>query len=142
MKVTSVNRSVLLRALCLTAFCFCLQVVAGEPTKPVQDQSTDQTPQANALPAGSAGKKGYVDPKTREIVNPTPAMQVAESVPVDHMLSTSSEGLKQVQNEARPGGYRMDLKGRFSSAMMVSVDAQGNQVVGCGADQHQHPEEK
>lgn len=136
MKVTSVNRSAMLRALCLTALCLCLFVVAGEPTAPTQDPTADQKTQTTTLPAGTAGMKGYVNPETKEILSPTPAMQVTESVPVDHMLSTSAEGLKQVQSSARPGGIRMDLKGRFRSAMTVTVDAQGNQVVGCGDPDH------
>ncbi len=130
MKVPSVNRSALLRSLCLTVLCSYLLVFAGEPAKPAQN-AADPNAQAAALPAESAGMKGYIDPKTREIIQPTPALQTVESVPVENMLSTSAEGLKEVRSEGRAGGYRMDLKGRFRSAMVVTVDAQGNQVVTC-----------
>lgn len=143
MNRSSHGSSTLLRLLSLSAFFLCLITIAGEPAKPAKSNQPQEPTQVSAsaeaaLPEASAGMKGYIDPKTRQIVTPTPAVQATEPVSVDSPMSTSHEGLKEERSEARPGGYLMNLKGRFNSAMVVTVDADGNTVVGCdNAETHE-----
>lgn len=79
---------------------------------------------------GSAGITVYKDPKTGRFV-PVPQEGAAElSKALGDALSTSQEGLVEVP--APGGGFMVDLRGRFQSATMATVAADGTVTVHCG----------
>lgn len=67
---------------------------------------------------------------------------------LNQMVSRSTEGLKE--EAMANGGYSVDLKGRFMSAMVITVDEQGEVQTECFApddarinhDGHVHTKEK
>ena len=84
----------------------------------------------SAAPAGAAGMRIHVDPTTG-VLRSTPAVAPA-SPPVTAAVSTSPLGLVQVP--APRGGVMVDLKGRFRSAVMARVGANGTVTTECHTD--------
>lgn len=95
----------------------------AQPRAQAQHESQTQTP------VGTAGMRILAPGVTKE-------QAAAETVAYDSPTSTSSQGLYEV---AQPGGGAMvHLQGRFQSATIVTVDANGKTVVECGGSSHGH----
>lgn len=116
-----------------------LPAVAGEPA---QDRSrVTQRGCPEPATAGTAAKKGevgqnagaakesggfrvYIDPQTRQFVEP-PTDQPVAPTPPPAAVSTSAEGLVETPNPEPGGGVMMDLKGRFRSPVTATVGPDG-----------------
>ncbi|MEA2953236.1 MAG: hypothetical protein QOD40_1276 [Alphaproteobacteria bacterium] len=79
------------------------------------------------IPEGAAGLTVHIDPQTGKILRE----RAPNTVPLQlspreqNSLNTSHEGLVQVPNSAPGGGVKLDLKGRFQSPLVVTIDANG-----------------
>jgi hypothetical protein len=83
---------------------------------------------ASVQPGAAPGMRVYIDPKTGEPTAPPPGAAV-ESAPA--VQQRSGEGL--VEEPAPGGGVMMDLKGRFKTPLVVTVDPDGRTHVGRGS---------
>lgn len=81
------------------------------------------SPHPGAVPSpASAGQRAVVDPRTGRLVKiPFPSGVLSPSM--REALSDSSEGLVEVP--WRRGGVKVDLKGRYQSAFVATVDENG-----------------
>jgi hypothetical protein len=102
-----------------------------EIASPTGDENAPQEPQPAA-----AGLTIFVDPETGEIVDqPTAAQKAALSEALRRSLDKSSEGLEAF--ELLYGGHGVHLQGRFRSAVIARMRADGSFEIRC-AD---HPDE-
>jgi hypothetical protein len=85
---------------------------------------------ASDASAGAAGYVVYLDPATGKFTDsPQNAAPLMIDEELRNALSTSSEGLVEVTT---PGGaVFVDLQGRFQSAMIASVDSNGELRASC-----------
>lgn len=79
--------------------------------------------------APAAGMKVYVDPATGQLIQappqqaPTGALSLSPAE--QRAFSTSSQGLVETPSSVPGGGYKLDLQGRFQSAIMATVGPDG-----------------
>jgi hypothetical protein len=113
---------------CAVGICWILTalklVIAAETPKTPSSVITEQT-----------GRKVYIDPATGQRGAPPtlPALPPA----VTNRVSTSSEGLKELPVNAKPGGFKVHLGGRFQSTLTATSTATGSAAVQCA----QHTEQ-
>lgn len=69
----------------------------------------------------------YVDPQTGAFLKePTPGhLPLQVSPQLQNALSTSHEGLVETPSSVPGGGVKLDLKGRFQSPLIVTIDVDG-----------------
>ena len=79
-----------------------------------------------SAPAGRAGSWVQVDPQTGQRV---PSQGRTVAIPPSAAFSSSHSGLVEVPAPA--GGMMIDLQGRFRSAAIATVDADGHARVNC-----------
>jgi len=97
-----------------------------------QKQTLGNTLQSEGETKSAAGYKVYKDPVTGKFGVPPPdAKPLQLSKELQQALSTSSEGLVQIQSPVPGGGIVVRLNGRFQSAMVAAADAEGNVSVPC-----------
>ena len=91
---------------------------------------------ARAVAPGSAGMRAFLDPETGQLLSRPSDDETAlrpsagERVEPGHWLNTYSADLLQ---ESLPvGGYKVDLRGRFQTAVVATIDpASGEAAVDC-----------
>jgi hypothetical protein len=74
----------------------------------------------------------HVDPQTGAVI-PAPAPGTAPlelSAQERNALSTSHEGLTEVQSSVPGGGYSIDLQGRFQSPLTATIGPDGKVRIG------------
>jgi hypothetical protein len=78
---------------------------------------------------GQSGMRVALDPETGTLGMPSPDDQKVLDAELDEMLSRSTDGLRR---EVLPDGtVRVNLQGRFQSASVATIDAQGRLHTGC-----------
>lgn len=83
---------------------------------------------AGRMPAFAAGQILNLDPSGKF----SPVQHAADvQLILGDAVSTSSEGLVQEKSRVPGGGIRMNLQGRFQSAMTMKVDANGTVSAPC-----------
>ena len=121
----------------LGLWLFAIMPVAAEEPRPAQagnSQLNCVTPASPVAPRGSAGMRAFVDPQTGELTGPPTGRPPEVAPPPQAPLSTSDEGLAEV-DVPRPGrGVMVDLRGRFRSALTATVGPDGKVRL-----QHQRP---
>ena len=111
-----------LAGLVLLAAMIVMVALARPDTK----SKTQQTAPAES-PAVAAGLKVQVDPITHRIV-PPPA-NLAPDPAAKQLFNSSHEGLVEEPGTTAAGGFKVDLRGRFQSAITVSVGPDGKPVL-------------
>lgn len=97
------------------------EAVAG-PQLPPRVEDAASAPED--VSPGTAGVRVYLDPETGEVLD-RPTEQLTERL-LDQRLSTHSRDLLE---EALPeGGYKVDLRGRFQSAVVATIDPETDEV--------------
>ncbi len=89
---------------------------------------------AKAPSGQTKGYKATVDPITGEFTVPPPAAAIPGifgAPPPARSLATSHEGLVPVPGTTRGGGWVVDLKGRFRSAVVATVSPDGPLTTRC-----------
>jgi len=87
-----------------------------------------EEPQPAGEPAPAAGgMKAYADPQTGALLPAPPAG--ARPEPASPEFSQSAVGLRE--EPAPGGGVMVDLQGRFQSAMVATVGADGSVRIEC-----------
>src|SRR5205085_5584762 len=76
-----------------------------------------------------AGLKVHIDPATGRIV-PPPANAAPNPV-AKEMFKSSHEGLVEEPGTTAAGGFKVDARGRFRSAVTVSLGPDGKPLVNC-----------
>ena len=117
------SRSVWAGLLLLTATLVAL-ALARPGKKPGAHQAAPSAP--TAAPVVAAGLKVQIDPVTHRIV-PPPA-KLAPDPAAQQLFNSSHEGLVEVPGTTAAGGFKVDLQGRFQSAVTVSVGPDGKPV--------------
>ena len=103
------------------------------PADSPQKQDGAKKPQSGTKATNLAGYKVHIDPVTGKITSPPPGQVAPEqSAELQNSLSTSSEGLVEVQSPVAGGGIILDLKGRFQDAMVGTIEADGKVTAECG----------
>jgi len=116
----------------------------GDESPPAGPKPEEARPATTALPPSPPGLKALLDPATGKFTDPqhrpvsaapsasaTSAASSAAGSPAN--LATSHEGLVAVRGTSRAGGVRVDLKGRFQSAVVATVDPDGKVTTACVA---------
>jgi hypothetical protein len=80
-------------------------------------------------PAASAGLRVHVDPRTGRIV--PPPKNAAPDPVAKEMFKSSHEGLVEERGTTAAGGFKVDARGRFRSAVTVSIGPDGRPVMNC-----------
>lgn len=109
-------------------------VVAGRVAAAVVLVSVAGGRLAHAEEAGGvpdAGMRAYVDPRTGRLLSEPPA---GRQVPPSDPASTSTEGL--VETPLPHGGVMLDVRGRFQSPLVATVDADGRVHLGHAGEAH------
>jgi hypothetical protein len=77
---------------------------------------------------GRAGVRVYLDPDTGELVNRRFVEEEGEAIRPGpgHWLNTYGEDL--LQERIPQGGYMVDLRGRFQSAVVATIDPETDEV--------------
>jgi hypothetical protein len=90
---------------------------------------------AAEVPAGASGMTIYIDPQTGAILKkPAPGTVPLQLTPeLQNALSTSHDGLVEVPSSVPGGGVKVDLRGRFQSPLLGTIDAHGKTKI-----QHLH----
>jgi hypothetical protein len=98
--------------------------VSGEADPSVPGQAKTGS---NSAAVPDAGLKIYIDPQTGAIRrDPAPGTVPLELSPeLKDAFSTSHEGLTEVPSTVPGGGFKLDLKGRFQSPLVGTIDADG-----------------
>ena len=102
---------------------------------------TSASASQDAFPPGVGGMKAYRDPVTGERVGPPPRA-VPPSAPQPSALSRSQVGLEAVPGETAAGGIRVDLKGRFRTAVVATKRPDGTVSTRCVHELPDIPGEK
>lgn len=92
---------------------------ASVPQPPVE------TP--TAVPSHAAGLRVYIDPQTGAFLpEPAPGTVPLRLTPeLQNAFSTSHQGLVEVPSAVPGGGFKLDLRGRFQSPLLATIDANG-----------------
>jgi hypothetical protein len=130
---TEAARNVLLAAgACFAVAAQPALAQEGPPAVSAQAQSGSSVspPPAEkpaAVPEGASGMKGFIDPQTGAIrPDPAPGTTPLELTPQErNAASTSHQDLVQVPSSEPGGGVKLDLRGRFQSPLMGTIDANG-----------------
>ena len=93
--------------------------------KPGPQASTPSS--ATITPAVTAGLKVHVDPITGRIAPPPAGL--APDPAAKQPFNSSHEGLVEEPGPTAAGGFKVDTRGRFQSAVLVSVGADGKPVL-------------
>ena len=103
----------------------CQETAQAGPRPAGGDTAVAPAGQEEAVPVqqGTSGFRAYIDPETGQLTVP-PEDAPAEE-PTAAALATSDEGLVAVPSPVPGGGNVVDLKGRFRSPLMATVDAEG-----------------
>lgn len=97
----------------------------GNGSMPKRENKTEA-----ATEAGIAGQKAYVDPRTGELVS-SPARP--ERAPMRSLrVDPAGRDLPEMPLANRPG-FKVDLKGRYQSATVATVNPDGSVSVSCDA---------
>ena len=139
----------LLLFLIFISLSFTLQgtVSSGEPESVVIQTSNNNDTESEggakkdtSVPEGPPAMKVYIDPETGEFLEGPPEI-VPEELPIEEKeaVSTSPEGLEEVESDIPGGGVMIDLKGRFRSHQNAVKDSDGNISIECDDDPHISP---
>ena len=100
-----------------------------------KDRASSQaepTLSSRALSPGVGGLKIYLDPVTGERRSPPPGVTFPALTPAEqNARSHSHEGLEEVQGANPEDGFMVDLKGRFSSAVVSTRQPDGSFSTRC-----------
>jgi hypothetical protein len=115
------------------AACFSMAAppVFPEESEPVSsgqmEASAPQPPPEGAIGGRAAGMMIYIDPQTGAILKePAPGTMPLQLTPaLQNAISTSHQGLVEVPSAVPGGGVKVDLRGRFQSPLLVTIDANG-----------------
>lgn len=98
----------------------------------VQTGAAEQGRGASAATAqvpAAAGMRAYVDPQTGAFTDPPPDTSAPE--PSEEAFSRSSVRLVEVPGTTPSGGVMVDVRGRFMTSFVATVDAAGKPAVHC-----------
>lgn len=87
--------------------------------------------QHSSAPVASFGFRAYYDPVTGEVGTPPPRLPPSAAVSFDPGLTTSAEGLVEIPGETAGGGVKVELQGRFQSAVRARVSPDGSVRTDC-----------
>jgi hypothetical protein len=91
--------------------------VSGPPVGPASE------------PSAAAGFKVHVDPATGQIIPPP---MKAQAEPAEKaMFPSSHEGLVEEPGTTAAGGFKVDVRGKFRSAVMLQTGADGKPRMMC-----------
>jgi hypothetical protein len=127
---------------CLLASVAMLGVVVSgwadspEPTSATQQQvvtnGEEQSTVVSTAAVAPAARMVFIDPATGRIISQQEAAEIGQAIPLSaglaNALSRSSDGLYEVPGP--DGGWMVDLHGRFRSATVATIDADGSLRVG------------
>jgi hypothetical protein len=104
---------------------------ASAPTRAGASKEA-QPPAEKPAAVPGAGMKIHVDPQTGAVIpEPAPGTPPLELSPQErNALSTSHEGLTEVQSSVPGGGYSIDLQGRFQSPLTATIGPDGKARIG------------
>jgi hypothetical protein len=113
-------------------------LVAVATQSPLDPERVNTAPSAGTsasasqevLPHAVGGMKAYRDPVTGERVGPPPPA-LPPSVPQLSALSRSQTGLEVVPTGTAAGGFRVNLQGRFRSAVVATKQPDGTLSTRC-----------
>ena len=111
----------------------CYQDSQDQQVGANSSQSTQRSVFERRAGGTAGGFRAYVDPQTGELAAP-PVGAVTAVPEVTGALNTSTEGLMEVPGTTSAGGMTVDLRGRFRSTMVSTVDAAGRTVTRCLPD--------
>ena len=125
--------------LCILGF-FAMAAIAGDPPASQNDQKPEpakeeKTKEEKAAVPGGAGMVVTIDPE-RGPVQDDGQMSEEMREALAEMINTSSEGLKEVT--LADGTVIVDLKGRFRSAMVATIDKDGKVRTNCLSSDPKH----
>ena len=128
----NIKRTLLLAA-GLMAVCLLVAApgTAAEPDPQAQpaEASTPATQAAPVAAAPAAGMLAFRDPVTGQLRPPTADELDAIRPQLEALFNQSSEGLEQI--EMPDGSVMVDLQGRFASAVVATVAADGTVTTEC-----------
>lgn len=97
---------------------------AGQP-----DTTPAEATAAPQAPALASAQRAYVDPATGRLVPPPRGAERAIDARTQALLSRRSDGLLEIPSSK--SGVMVDLLGRFRSATVIELDAQGQASAQC-----------
>jgi hypothetical protein len=124
MNMNSFHRS--LTGLLLLIASACVLILAGPRTNSKTPASAPSDAEGTRH---AAGLKVHLDPATGRIV-PPPANPPPD-VAVPQQFRSSLEGLVEERGTTAAGGFKVDARGRFRSAITVRLGPDGKTVVNC-----------
>ena len=96
------------------------------PPKSNTTAAQEQISKDVTTPGESGALRVYIDPETGEYTTPpAPEVPAARKLPSPAALSTSHEGLEEQPSPVPGGGTLVDLKGRFRSPLVATIDSNG-----------------
>jgi len=90
----------------------------------------------SATPMSGTSLKVHVDPATGRIV-PPPRQRAADAA-ANARFTSSHEGLVEEPGTTAAGGFKVDIRGRFRSAVLLQTAPGGKPVITC-ADGSKEP---
>ncbi len=130
---TAVGRVIATSVLSVTIFILVASIArALEPEDGHEGTArTGNNNQHPSAPVASFGFRAYYDPMTGEASTPAPGLPHVAELSFDPGLSTSAEGLMEVPGDTVGRGVKVDLQGRFRSAMRAQVTPDGTLRTDC-----------
>ena len=92
------------------------------------EQGRGASAAAAQVPA-AGGMRAYVDPQTGAFTNPPPDTSAPGAS--EEVFSRSSARLVEVPGTTPSGGVMVDVRGRFMTSFVATVDAAGKPAVHC-----------
>ena len=132
MKRLPSTRAILTVSLALTgAALLAAAQPAGAPDGDAAPQtvsaSEDDATRGRSAEPGQAGMRVYLDPETGELTGPPAAREEEGTVRDPHgRFSTYSGDL--LEERVPRGGFKVDLRGRFQSAVVATIDPETREV--------------
>jgi len=107
-----------------------LAPASAGPASTGSDTSLVRKP-ADAAPAAASGMLIHIDPRTGTILKDAApgSVPLALTPDLQNALSTSDQGLVEVQGSAPGRGVKVDLQGRFRNPVLAITDASGKLTI-------------
>ena len=124
------KQRIVLTALAVTAALAAVALLADgrETEKPVKERPAPRAEVASGTledtAPGAGGMRVYLDPETGAVLD-RPTDPLTERL-LDERLSTYGGDL--LEEPLPGGGYRVDLRGRFQSAVVATIDPETDEV--------------
>ncbi len=118
-------------AVWLAAVASCGLLAVGAPAADPPEGAPSAEEVVAEPAAGESGVRAFLDPRTGELVGRPSREALDAELPggvqdVDHWLNTYAKDL--VQEPLPGGGWQVDLKGRFRTALVATIDPETGEV--------------